>query len=71
MIEYSRNGPTQGNLMTTTTALLALILTLLAALLGGALFYLVHSRPSLAVPVTVALAGMTLVVTCAVGIIVR
>ncbi|MFJ3702413.1 MULTISPECIES: hypothetical protein [Streptomyces] len=57
--------------MTTTTALLALILTLLAALLGGALFSLVHSRPSLAVPVTVALAGMTLVVTCAVGIIAR
>ncbi|MFE6196936.1 hypothetical protein [Streptomyces sp. NPDC057838] len=57
--------------MTTTSALILLILISLTALLGGALFYLVHSRPSLAVPVTVALAGMTLVVTCAVGIIAR
>ncbi|MEU6442471.1 hypothetical protein [Streptomyces sp. NPDC047046] len=57
--------------MTTTTALLVLILILLTALLGGALFCLVHSRPSLTVPVTVALAGMTLVATCAVGIITR
>ncbi|MEU5214640.1 hypothetical protein AB0G79_00350 [Streptomyces sp. NPDC020807] len=54
--------------MTTTTALLVLILILLTALFGGALFYLVHSRPSLAVPITVALTGMTLAVTCAVGI---
>ncbi|MEU7388973.1 MULTISPECIES: hypothetical protein [Streptomyces] len=57
--------------MTTTTALLVLILILLTALLGGSLFYLVYSRPGLAVPITVALAGMTLVATCVVGVIAR
>lgn len=57
--------------MTTTTALLVLMFAVLTALLGAGLFHLVHTRPRLAVPLTVALAGMTLLVTCAVGIIAR
>ncbi|MEU8580252.1 hypothetical protein [Streptomyces abikoensis] len=57
--------------MTTTTALLVLMFLLLTVLLGGALFYLVHTRPRLAVPLTVAMTGMALLATCAVGIITR
>ncbi|MZF90604.1 hypothetical protein [Streptomyces sp. SID5643] len=57
--------------MTTTVALIVLLLLLLTLLLGGALFYTVHTRPHLAVPLTVAMAGMTLLVTCVVGIIAR
>lgn len=57
--------------MTTTTALIVPLLLLLAVLLGGALFYLVHTRPRLAVPLTVATADMTLLATCVVGIIAR
>ncbi|SEC22744.1 hypothetical protein SAMN04490357_1493 [Streptomyces misionensis] len=57
--------------MTTTVALIVFLLLLLTLLLGGALFYVVHTRPHLAVPLTVAMAGMTLLATCVVGIIAR
>ncbi|MEU5921553.1 hypothetical protein [Streptomyces sp. NPDC047141] len=57
--------------MTTTVALIVLLLLLLTLLLGGALFYVVHTRPHLAVPLTVAMAGMTLLATCVAGIIAR
>ncbi|MBE8477457.1 hypothetical protein [Streptomyces justiciae] len=57
--------------MTTTVALIVFLLLLLTLLLGGALFYVVHTRPRLAVPLTVAMAGMTLLATCVVGIIAR
>ncbi|MEV8366687.1 hypothetical protein [Streptomyces niveus] len=57
--------------MTTTTALIVLLFLLLTVLLGGALFYIVHTRPRLAVPLTVAMAGVTLLTTCVIGIIAR
>lgn len=57
--------------MTTTVALIVLLLLLLTLLLGGALFYVVHTHPNLAVPLTVAMAGVTLLATCVVGIIAR
>lgn len=57
--------------MTTTIALIVLLLLLLTVLLGGALFYLVHTHPRFAVPLTVAMAGMTLLATCVVGIVAR
>ncbi|WP_159038141.1 hypothetical protein [Streptomyces sp. WM6386] len=57
--------------MTTTTALIVLMLLLLTLLLGGALFYLVHTHPRLAAPLTVAMAGMALLAPSVVGIIAR
>ncbi|WP_328299182.1 hypothetical protein OG389_16135 [Streptomyces sp. NBC_00435] len=57
--------------MTTTTALLVLTLVLLTALIGGVLFHLAFTRPRLAVPLSVAMAGMTLLATCAMGIVTR
>lgn len=57
--------------MTTTVALIVLLLLLLTLLLGVVLFYVVHTRPHLAVPLTVAMAGMTLMATCVAGIIAR
>ncbi|MFB7657239.1 MULTISPECIES: hypothetical protein [unclassified Streptomyces] len=57
--------------MTTTVALIVLLLLLLTLLLGGALFHVVHTRPHLAAPLTVAMVGMTLLATCVAGIIAR
>ncbi|WP_405978938.1 hypothetical protein [Streptomyces sp. NBC_00158] len=57
--------------MTTTTALLILLLAVLTALLGGALFHLVLTRPRLATPLTVAMGGMALLATLTFGVVSR
>ncbi|WAL73342.1 hypothetical protein OU787_18610 [Kitasatospora sp. YST-16] len=51
--------------------MIALMLALLATLLGGALFHLARTQPSLAVPLTVAITGVTLLATCVLGIVAR
>ncbi|WHM41105.1 hypothetical protein [Streptomyces sp. BPTC-684] len=55
--------------MTTTTALLILVLVVLALLVGSALFWLAHARPALAGPLKVALAGLMLMTACITAVV--
>ncbi|MEU3599323.1 hypothetical protein ABZ714_11405 [Streptomyces sp. NPDC006798] len=57
--------------MSTTTAMIVLVIAVLTGVVGVVLFHLAFAHPRVAIPLTVALAGMALMATVAVGVAAR